>query len=83
MARESDQHSGDLIEPEGVNAASDRVGTPHPEGDVVSGGRPEAAPDPEPEAVDGADDLVAAPADAEREPSQPHGPSGQDSGLMD
>jgi hypothetical protein len=83
MARESDQHSGDLIEPEGVNSGSDRVGTPTEKGDVVSGGRPEAAPDPEQEAADGTDDLVAAPEDDEREPSQPQGPSGQDAGLMD
>jgi len=83
MARESDQHSGDLIEPEGVNSGSDRVGTPTEKGDVVSGGRPEAAPDPEQEAADGTGDLVAAPDDDEREPSQPQGPSGQDAGLMD
>jgi len=81
MARASDEHKNDLVEPEGVNAASDRVGAPHDEGDVVSGGRPEAAPDEE-ELVDGSDDLVAAPEDDEREPSQPLGPSGQDSGLM-
>jgi len=83
MARESDQHSGDLIEPEGVNSGSDWVGTPTEKGDVVSGGRPEAAPDPEQEAADGTGDLVAAPEDDEREPSQPQGPSGQDAGLMD
>ena len=82
MARASDEHQHDLVEPEGVNADSDRVGTPHEEGDVVSGGRPEAAPDEEQELVDGSDDLVAAPEDDEREPSQPLGPSGQDSGLM-
>ena len=82
MARASDEHKDDLIEPEGVNAASDRVGAPHDEGDVVSGGRPEAAPDEAQELVDGSDDLVAAPEDDEREPSQPLGPSGQDSGLM-
>jgi hypothetical protein len=83
MARASDEHSGDLVEPEGVNAGSDRVGTSHEEGDVVAGGRPEAAPDGEEQAADGTDDLVAAPEDTEREPSQPHGPSGQDAGLMD
>jgi len=82
MARASDEHKDDLVEPEGVNAASDRVGAPHDEGDVVSGGRPEAAPDQDQELVDGSDDLVAAPEDDEREPSQPLGPSGQDSGLM-
>jgi hypothetical protein len=82
MARASDEHKDDLVEPEGVNAASDRVGAPHDEGDVVSGGRPEAAPNEEEELVDGSDDLVAAPEDDEREPSQPLGPSGQDSGLM-
>ena len=82
MARASDEHKDDLVEPEGVNAASDRVGAPHDEGDVVSGGRPEAAPNQEEELVDGSDDLVAAPEDDEREPSQPLGPSGQDSGLM-
>ena len=83
MARASDEHQGDLVEPEGVNADSDRVGRPQQEGDVVSGGRPEVAPDAEQQAVDATDDLVAAPEDTEREPSQPHGPSGQDAGLMD
>jgi hypothetical protein len=83
MARASDEHRGDLVEPEGVNADSDRVGAPHEEGDVVSGGRPEAAPDVEEKAVDASDDMLAAPADTDPEPSQPHGPSGQDSGLMD
>lgn len=83
MARASDEHKDDLVEPEGVNAASDRVGAPHDEGDVVSGGRPEAAPNQEEELVDGSDDLVAAPEEDEREPSQPQGPSGQDAGLMD
>ena len=76
----------DLVEPEGVNAASDRVGTSPPEGaegDVVSGGRPEAAPDAEQQATDGSADLVGAPDDDERKPSGPHGESGQDSGLMD
>ena len=82
MARASDEHQDDLVEPEGVNAASDRVGTPTPEGDVVSGGRPEAAPDTEEQATDGSGDLTAAPREAEPEPSQPHGTSGQDSGLM-
>jgi hypothetical protein len=82
MARASDEHSDDLVEPEGVNAASDRVGASHDEGDVVSGGRPEAAPDDEQASVDGSADLVAAPEGDEREPSQPHGESGQDSGLM-
>ncbi len=83
MARESDQHSGDLVEPEGVNAASDRIGAPHNEGDVVGGGRPDQAPDPDQQPTDGAADLVAAPTDDEGEPSQPQGPSGQDSGLME
>jgi hypothetical protein len=83
MARASDEHQGDLIEPEGVNAASDRIGRPQEEGDVVSGGRPQDAPDVEQEAVDATDDLVAAPEDTDREPGQPHGSSGQDAGLMD
>ena len=85
MARASDEHRHDLVEPEGVNAASDRVverSADADEGDVVSGGRPEDAPDAEEQATDASDDLVAAPEDAEGEPSQPHGPSGQDSGLM-
>jgi hypothetical protein len=83
MARASDEHQGDLIEPEGVNASSDRIGRPQEEGDVVSGGRPQAAPDVEQESVDATDDLVSAPEDTDREPGQPHGSSGQDAGLMD
>jgi hypothetical protein len=83
MARASDEHQGDLVEPEGVNSGSDRVGRPQEEGDVVSGGHPESAPDVEQESVDASDDLVAAPEDTEREPGQPHGASGQDAGLMD
>jgi hypothetical protein len=83
MARASDEHQGDLVEPEGVNSGSDRMDRPEDEGDVVSGGRPELAPDVEQESVDASDDLVAAPDDADREPGQPQGTSGQDAGLMD
>jgi len=83
MARASDEHQGDLVEPEGVNSGSDRVGRAQEEGDVVSGGDPQSAPDVEQESVDASDDLVAAPEDTDREPSQPQGSPGQDAGLMD
>lgn len=72
--------TNDLIEPEGTNAGSAEATSegahPPAEGDVVSGGDPDAMPD-EPDGVDDRDLTGAGPADDES------GESGQDAGLME
>lgn len=93
MEHAPNEHDHDLVEPEGVNAGSARVGGEHEEGDVRSGGHPQDAPDPQDDAelTGGADatdpaegaDLTGAPGDDERMPGGPHGSSGQDAGLME
>ena len=77
------EHHEDLIEPEGVNAASaegTREGTRPYGGDVVSGGRPQDAPPvPEDDEARG-EEMVGTARTTPADPSQPAGPSGQDSG---
>lgn len=73
---------GGLVQPEGVDAGSEKVlaepqdGTPGR--DVVSGGDAGAAPAPQ-EASE-QHDVTGAPSDDEREPDQRHGTGGQDAG---
>ena len=86
----NDQHRGrhraaDLVEPEGVNAGSEEVlegeDAAGDAGDVTSGGHPERAGEQQRSTEQ--DDVTGAPADREREPGEPHGSSGQDSGSME
>lgn len=75
----------DLVEPEGVNAASAQATAEpvhhEPEGDVLGGGDAEAVPT-EPDTEDDRDLTGTAPATDDREPGFPAAESGQDTGLM-
>ena len=76
---------GDLVEGEGVNAASAEstveAAAPPAEGDVLTGGDAEAAPN-KPDTGDNRDLTGSAPGADDREPGFPAAESGQDSGLM-
>jgi hypothetical protein len=85
---DNDDSSADLVQPEGVNAGSAEVANTHREGDVRSGGDVETgdgAPDPREASPDAAQGHVPVDPAAlqERKPSEPHGSSGQDAGLME
>lgn len=75
-----------LVEGEGVNAGSadatqESARAPQ-EGDVLGGGDADAVPT-EPDTEDDRDLTGTAPGTGPAEPDFEHGPSGQDSGLME
>jgi hypothetical protein len=77
------EHRDDLVELEGVNAASAdgaAESDPPPGLDARSGGQPEDAPDVEPDDEARGDEMVGTPRTLPEDPSQPAGPPGQDSG---
>ena len=80
------EHRDDLVEPEGVNAASAdataEFEAPH-DADVLSGGRPDRAPGVQPDEEERGEEMIGTPRTTPPDAGQPAGPPGQDSGSAE